>query len=51
MFENDDHEMRNEKIKIKSDPSQEVILYCIIRIFPRKNSSTHRMKAIFIFWN
>ena len=34
MFENnDDNEMRNEKNKIKSDPLQEVILYCNITIF------------------
>ena len=52
MFENnDDNEMRNEKNKIKSDPSQEVILYCIITIFPRKNFSMDRVKAIFISWN
>ena len=52
MFENNDYnEMRNDKNKIKSDPSQEIILYCDITIFPRKNSSTHHMKVIFIFRN
>ena len=35
MFKNnDDHKMRNEKNKIKSDPSQELILYCNTGIFP-----------------
>ena len=52
MFKNnDDHKMRNEKNKIKSDSSQELILYCNIGIFPWKNSLTHRIKAIFIFRN
>ena len=45
---NDDDEMRNERNKIKSDPTQGVMLYCNITVFPPKNSSTHRMKAIFI---
>ena len=40
-----------KKNTIKSDPTQEFILYCKNAIFPRKNSSTHHMKVIFIFWN
>ena len=40
--------MRNERNKIKSDHTQEVILCFYIAIFLLKNSSTHRMKAIFI---
>ena len=48
---NDDQEMRNEKNKIKSDTSEEIILHCNITVFSLKNSSTHRMKAIFISRN
>ena len=43
--------MRNQRNKIKNDPTQEVILYFYITVFPLKNSSTHRMGAIFISRN